>query len=77
MLERRPMRDDIAPDPDLPADTALWARLQSVSGGLWGGCVYDAGGDRRAARRRRRAHDPDAGVGRMPALRLTSPVAVP
>ena len=40
-LERRPLRDDIAPDPGLPADTAMWARLQSVSGGLWGGCVYD------------------------------------
>ena len=35
-------RDDLAPDPGLPADTRLWARLQSVSGGLWGGCVYDA-----------------------------------
>ena len=42
VLEARPLRADIAPDPDLPADTALWARLQSVSGGLWGGCVYDA-----------------------------------
>lgn len=41
VLEERPPRDDIAPDPALPADTALWARLQSVSGGLWGGCVYD------------------------------------
>ncbi len=40
-LERRPVREDIAPDPFLPADTALWARLQSASGGLWGGCVYD------------------------------------
>jgi putative YjhG/YagF family dehydratase len=40
-LERRPVRDDIVPDPDLPTDTALWARLQSASGGLWGGCVYD------------------------------------
>ena len=28
-------------DPRLPADTVLWSRLQSVSGGLWGGCVYD------------------------------------
>jgi hypothetical protein len=36
-LERRPLRDDVAPDPGLPADTALWARLQSASGGLWGG----------------------------------------
>ncbi len=41
VLAERPMRDDVAPDPDLPADTALWARLQSLSGGLWGGCVYD------------------------------------
>jgi putative YjhG/YagF family dehydratase len=41
VLAERPVRDDVAPDPRLPADTALWARLQSVSGGLWGGCVYD------------------------------------
>ncbi len=34
-LERRPVRDDIVPDPGLPADTAMWARLQSASGGLW------------------------------------------
>jgi hypothetical protein len=26
----------------LPADTRLWAALQSISGGTWGGCVYDA-----------------------------------
>lgn len=41
VLAGRSMRDDIAPDPDLPFDTVLWARLQSASGGLWGGCVYD------------------------------------
>ena len=41
VLAERPVRDDVAPDPELPADTALWAHLQSVSGGLWGGCVYD------------------------------------
>jgi putative YjhG/YagF family dehydratase len=41
VLDGRPVRGDVAPDPSLPADTALWARLQSVSGGLWGGCVYD------------------------------------
>ena len=41
VLAERPTREDVAPDPQLPADTALWARLQSVSGGLWGGCVYD------------------------------------
>jgi hypothetical protein len=28
-------------DPNLPADTRLWAALQRVSGGTWGGCVYD------------------------------------
>jgi hypothetical protein len=31
----------LAPDPDLPDDTRLWAALQEVSGGIWGGCVYD------------------------------------
>ena len=41
VLAERPVRDDIAPDPRLPSDTVLWARLQSASGGLWGGCVYD------------------------------------
>jgi dihydroxyacid dehydratase/phosphogluconate dehydratase len=41
VLAERPVRDDVRPDPALPADTALWARLQSASGGLWGGCVYD------------------------------------
>ena len=41
MLEERPTNPAIRPDDALPADTALWARLQSVSGGLWGGCVYD------------------------------------
>ena len=28
-------------NPDVPDDTELWAALQSVSGGSWGGCVYD------------------------------------
>ena len=41
MLQERPTNPAIRPDDALPADTALWARLQSVSGGLWGGCVYD------------------------------------
>lgn len=31
----------IAGDPRLPDDTKLWAALQAVSGGTWGGCVYD------------------------------------
>jgi len=25
----------------LPDDTRLWAALQQVGGGTWGGCVYD------------------------------------
>jgi xylonate dehydratase len=40
-LLKRPLRDDLQPDPLLPADTRLWAALQQVSGGIWGGCVYD------------------------------------
>lgn len=28
-------------DPELPDDTRLWAILQQVGGGTWGGCVYD------------------------------------
>jgi putative YjhG/YagF family dehydratase len=41
-LAQRPPRPDLAPDPNLPADTRLWAALQEASGGTWGGCVYDA-----------------------------------
>ncbi len=40
-LARRPPRPDLAPDPDLPDDTRLWAALQRIGGGAWGGCVYD------------------------------------
>ncbi len=41
VLAGRPLRADLAPDPDLPDDTRLWAALQSIGGGAWGGCVYD------------------------------------
>lgn len=41
VLSRRSSRQDLHCDPDLPADTRLWAALQRVSGGAWGGCVYD------------------------------------
>ncbi|MCS6776480.1 MAG: YjhG/YagF family D-xylonate dehydratase [Chloroherpetonaceae bacterium] len=41
ILAQRPYRPDLAPDPDLPDDTRLWALLQSAAGGTWGGCVYD------------------------------------
>ena len=40
LAERLP-RSDLAPDEMLPRDTRLWAALQSVGGGTWGGCVYD------------------------------------
>jgi putative YjhG/YagF family dehydratase len=41
ILERRTPRPDLAPDRNLPDDTRIWAALQDVSGGAWGGSVYD------------------------------------
>jgi putative YjhG/YagF family dehydratase len=41
ILSSRSPRADLSPDPDLPADTRLWAVLQRASGGVWQGCVYD------------------------------------
>ncbi len=41
ILAARPPRPDLQADPLLPDDTRLWAGLQQVSGGTWGGCVYD------------------------------------
>jgi dihydroxyacid dehydratase/phosphogluconate dehydratase len=41
VLGARAPRPDLAPDPELPDDTRLWAALQRVGGGTWGGCVYD------------------------------------
>ena len=38
---RRLPRPDLAADAALPDDTRLWAALQDVSGGTWGGAVYD------------------------------------
>lgn len=40
-LARRSPHPTLAPDPNLPADTRLWAALQAAGGGTWGGCVYD------------------------------------
>jgi xylonate dehydratase len=40
-LHQRDPRPDLAPHPQLPDDTRLWAALQQASGGTWGGCVYD------------------------------------
>ncbi len=41
VLASRRSRDDLAPHPALPDDTRLWAALQQLGGGTWGGCVYD------------------------------------
>jgi putative YjhG/YagF family dehydratase len=41
VLAARDLRPDLAPNSKLPADTRLWAVLQRVSGGTWGGCVFD------------------------------------
>ncbi len=40
LAERKP-RAGLAPHPSLPDDTRLWAALQQIGGGTWGGCVYD------------------------------------
>jgi xylonate dehydratase len=42
ILAARPTRPDLSEDENLPDDTRVWARLQQLSGGTWGGCVYDA-----------------------------------
>lgn len=41
VLTGREPHPHLAPDPDLPDDTRLWALLTQASGGTWGGCVYD------------------------------------
>jgi xylonate dehydratase len=41
ILAARPAHPELAPHPDLPEDTRLWAALQAVGGGTWAGCVYD------------------------------------
>ena len=42
LLAARPKRNDLAANPDLPDDTRIWAAIQQISGGTWGGCVFDA-----------------------------------
>jgi xylonate dehydratase len=41
VLARRSPHPQLAADPDLPDDTRLWAALQAIGGGTWGGCVFD------------------------------------
>jgi len=40
-LNARQVSDKLKALPNVPDDTRLWAALQNVSGGTWGGCVYD------------------------------------
>lgn len=60
VFEQRSPHPDLAVEKDIPDDTRLWAALQQVGGGAWGGCVYDvdeivetlrAGMEARAAKR--------------------------
>jgi putative YjhG/YagF family dehydratase len=41
ILAARPTGNTFRAHPDLPEDTRLWAALQKLGGGTWGGCVYD------------------------------------
>jgi dihydroxyacid dehydratase/phosphogluconate dehydratase len=41
VLAARDIRPDLLAAAGLPDDTRLWAALQRLSGGTWGGCVYD------------------------------------
>jgi dihydroxyacid dehydratase/phosphogluconate dehydratase len=41
LLASRAPHPGLAPEAQLPGDTRLWSLLQKVSGGTWGGCVYD------------------------------------
>jgi dihydroxyacid dehydratase/phosphogluconate dehydratase len=47
-LAQRAPHPDLRPHDHLPDDTRLWAALQRVSGGTWGGCVYDVAAISRA-----------------------------
>ncbi|MET0485338.1 MAG: YjhG/YagF family D-xylonate dehydratase [Candidatus Rokuibacteriota bacterium] len=51
VLAARAPRPDLAADPDIAADTRLWAVLQQAGGGTWGGCVYDVDAITRALER--------------------------
>jgi hypothetical protein len=41
LLAERAAHPALSADPELPDDTRLWAVLQALGGGTWGGCVYD------------------------------------
>jgi putative YjhG/YagF family dehydratase len=52
ILARRAPHPDLSAEPELPADTRLWALLQQLGGGTWGGCVYDVQALEECLRRR-------------------------
>jgi len=41
LLKQRSPHPGLAPHPNLPDDTRLWAALQNASGGVWRGAIYD------------------------------------
>ena len=41
VLAARTSHPNLREDERMPTDSRLWAALQKVSGGTWGGCVYD------------------------------------
>lgn len=41
LFQQRGPHPDLAVESEMPDDTRLWAALQRVGGGTWGGCVYD------------------------------------
>ena len=41
ILRTRMPHPELSVDPSMPDDTKLWAALQQIGGGTWGGCVYD------------------------------------
>jgi xylonate dehydratase len=59
LLAGRTPHPDLAPDAALSDDTRLWALLQSLSGGTWGGCVYDVDAIERAVRGPDATAEPD------------------
>jgi len=42
VLAAREPRKDLMCNPQVPPETRVWAALQEIGGGIWGGCVYDA-----------------------------------
>ncbi len=41
LLRQRAPHPELRCDEGVPDDTRLWAALQAVGGGTWGGCIYD------------------------------------